>query len=300
MADPLVTAGAVARLARYFEGLPTRQGVLARAALHRPAADDGALARELGRRMAAELRPDGSVGGAAVPTIWRAHELLDLGRPPDDPAVARILAWLAERQDAPGAYGEGCDRERHAQRICRHFIGGFFAPASGEQRIAPVTLPNGKAFRAEPAARFAISCLGLRAALRAGLGDRPAVVRHLESVHALAQQWTGWAGFFTPDVMVAGLHALALGGPAYRPAVESVASLVSAEQSRDGLWPNADPFATLEALVATGLPVARAAARRAVPALVERQKPDGTFGAMAQQERALIALRVLLWADPAL
>jgi hypothetical protein len=36
--------------------------------------------------------------------------------------------------------------------------------------------------------------------------------------------------------------------------------------------------------------------RRALPALEERQRADGSFGSTAQQERALIGLRALLWA----
>ena len=55
----------------------------------------------------------------------------------------------------------------------------------------------------------------------------------------------------------------------------------------------------IEALVATDLPAARAAVRRAVPALEERQRADGSFGATAQQERALIGLRALRWAGAA-
>jgi hypothetical protein len=34
-----------------------------------------------------------------------------------------------------------------------------------------------------------------------------------------------------------------------------------------------------------------------VPALIERQRTDGTFGVMAQQERALIGLTALLWVE---
>jgi hypothetical protein len=44
--------------------------------------------------------------------------------------------------------------------------------------------------------------------------------------------------------------------------------------------------------------VAQEAVRRAVPALLSRQRLDGSFGTTAQQERALIALRALLWAEP--
>jgi hypothetical protein len=289
---------AIERLALYFGTLRTRQGILARAALGTPGAGDAALALELAGAMSAELRPDGTIMGGAVPTIWRAHELLDLGRDIADPALAALLAWMMGRQGQPGAYGEGCDKTRHAQRLCGHWARGFFSPAPAEVRVAPITLPNGKAFRVEPAARFAISCLALRAILRAGLGDRPGPQQHLESLRLLAEQWTSWSGSFAPDVIVAGLHALALGGPEARASVEQLVGMIAAHQAPDGLWPNADPFPTLEALHATGLEAARTAARRALPALAERQRADGTFGAMAQQERALIALRAIRWANP--
>jgi Arc/MetJ family transcription regulator len=289
---------ALERLALYFGVVRTRQGILARAALGTPAAGDAALAQELAAAMSAELKPDGTIMGGAVPTIWRTHELLDLGRDASDPALVRLLAWLMGRQGQPGAYGEGCDKARHAQRVCEHWARGFFSPAPAEVRVAPITLPNGKAFRVESAARFAISCLGLRAALRAGLGDRSGPAQHLDSLRLLAEQWKSWSGSFVPDVMVAGLHALALAGPTTGASVEQLVGMIAAHQAPDGLWPNADLFATLEALHATGLEAARAAVGRALPALVERQRADGTFGAMAQQERALIALRAFRWANP--
>jgi len=289
---------ALERLALYFGVMRTRQGILARAALGTPGEGDEALAQELMATMSAELRPDGTIMGGAVPTIWRAHELLDLGGGAADPTLATLLAWLMGRQGQPGAYGEGCDKARHAQRVCDHWARGFFSPAPPEVRMAPITLPNGKAFRVESVARFAISCLGLRAAFRAGLGDHPGPQQHCESLRLLAEQWTSWNGSFVPDVIVAGLHALALGGPTVRASVERLVDMIAAHQAPDGLWPNADLFATLEALHATGLEAARIAVGRALPALAERQRADGTFGAMAQQERALIALRAFWWAEP--
>ena len=289
---------ALERLALYFGVARTRQGILARAALGTSGAGDPALAQELAVTMSAELRPDGTIMGGAVPTIWRAHELLDLGRGAADPTLATLLAWLMGRQGQTGAYGEGCDKARHAQRLCDHWARGFFSPAPTEVRMAPITLPNGKAFRVESAARFAISCLGLRAALRAGLGDRPGPQQHFESLRLLAEQWTSWNSSFVPDMIVAGLHALALGGPTARTDVERLVGMIAAHQAPDGHWPNVDLFATLEALHVTGLEAARTAVGRALPALAERQRADGTFGMMAQQERALIALRAFWWADP--
>jgi hypothetical protein len=292
-----VSRRAIEQLASYFGPLRSRPGILGRRALGIPEAADETLARDLVAAMTADLRPDGSIAGGAVPTIWRGHKLLDLGAPAHEPAVRRILAWLLERQGQPGAYGEGCEKARHQQRICEHYVQGFFAAAPVEQRLTPITFPSGKVFRAEPAARFAISCFGLRLALRAGLGDRPGVVRHLDSLRLLAEQWTAWTGYFAPDVIVAGLHALAHGGGTYRPTVERLVDLVSAHQGEDGLWPNADPFAAIEALLATGGARAHEVIRRAAPALVERQRADGAFGPTAQQERALVGVRALRWAE---
>lgn len=292
-----MSADAIERLELYFARRDTRQGFLARQALGRPAPGDGALAARLRAELSAGLRPDGTVSGGAVPTIWRVHELLDLGESEDSPAVGRALAWLIELQDRPGAYHDDCDRVRHARRLCHHFLAGFFAPAPPAQRLAPVTLPTGKVFRVEPAARFAISCLGLRAALRAGLGGRPPIERHLQSLARIAEQWTEWNGYFAPDLMVAGLHALALGGPAYADIVRRLVGLVLAHQRIEGEWPGADLFQVIDALLAAGTPEAQVTVRRAGTALNARQRSDGTFGTTAQEERALIGLRALLWAS---
>jgi hypothetical protein len=293
-------ACALDRLACYFDAEETRQGILARAEFGRPQPGDPELACRLVGRFAAELRPDGSVGGAPVTTIWRAHELLDLRSDPTAPPLGLVLRWMMALQEKPGGFGEGCDRERHARRLCEHFVIGFFAPAPPEQRLAPVTLPNGKVYRAEAAARFALSCLALRAALRAGHRDRAGVRRHLASLACLGEHWTSWTGYFAPDLIVAAVHALALAGEATSSVTGRLTALIAAHQAEDGTWPNADLFHLLEVLRAVGSPAALAAVRRAAPTLAARQRPDGTFGSTAQQERALIALRALHWAETGL
>ena len=292
-----MTAAAIERLALFFGMERTRQGLLAREALGRTATTDAALAEGLREELASDLRPDGTVAGGAVPTIWRVHELLDLGAREDSQAIVRPLAWLLEQQDRPGAYPEGCDRVRHARQLCQHFLSGFFAPAPPAQRLAPVTLPTGKVFRVEPAARFAISCLALRAALRAGYGERPAVKRHVQSLARISEQWTEWNGYFSPDTVVAGLHALAMAGPEYREIVHRLVGVVTSNQGVDGEWASADLFQVVDALLPTNMLEAQVTVRRAATALVARQRADGSFGTMAQQERALIALRALLWAS---
>ena len=297
MTAPGNTQEAIERLRLYFAATTTRQGVLARQALGEPAPSDDLLVQQLVDHMRAEIRTDGSIAGAVVPTIWRAHELLDLRGEPDQTGAARIMDWVLELQSKPGAFGEGCSAPRHAHRTCEHFISGFFSPAPPEQRLTPVMMPNGKVFRAEPGARFAISCFALRAALRGRLERRPSVGQHLASLLQLQEQWEDWDGYFAADAIVAGIHTLAFASAPHREVLPRLAATVAANQAEDGTWPHADLFHTLEALNALGTVEAHHAVRRAVPALVARQRIDGSFGPTAQQERALIALRSLLWAE---
>jgi hypothetical protein len=223
------------------------------------------------------------------------QELLDLGYRGDETSCARVLEWILKLQQKPGAFSEGCTPIRHAHRVCQHFISGFFAPAPPEQRLAPIMLPNGKVFRAEPAARFGVSCLALRVTLRAQVESRPALAQHLASLVQLQEQWNDWDGYFAPDAIIAGIHALAF-SPSPDGMRSKLAAIVATHQTADGTWKNADLFHTLEALLALGTLEARDAVRRAVPALLARQRSDGGFGPTAQQERALIALRSLIWA----
>jgi hypothetical protein len=296
-AAPDSTEEAIERLKLYFATTLTRQGILARQALGQPAPDDDLLAHRLVNDMRAETRMDGSIAGAVVPTIWRAHELLDLGHDADQAGTVRVLGWVLALQSKPGAFSEGCSPPRHAHHSCQHFVSGFFSPAPPDQRLTPVMLPNGKVFRAEPAARFAISCLALRAALRGRLGDRPSIEQHVVSLLHLSKQWEAWDGYFSPDSIMAGIHALALAPEPHRSALPALTNAVLAHQAADGTWPNADLFHILEGLIALRSREAHAAVRRAVPALLARQRIDGTFGTSAQQERALIALRSLLWSE---
>jgi hypothetical protein len=295
MSAPPGTPAAIEQLRLYFAPLETRQGVLARQALGEHAPDDEVLTSRLRQRMGLDCRPDGSLPGGVVPTVWRAHELLDLGCGADQPEWMRLMGWVLEQQGKPGSFSEGCTPARHSHRVCEHFISGFFSPAPPEQRIAPIMLPNGKVFRAEPAARFAISCLALRAALRGGLAHLPELERHVGSLLHLQSLWQAWNGYFAADAVVAAVHTLAcLPQGADLP---QLTALLGSSQGADGTWPNTDLFHAVEALLAIGTPEALILLLRAAPALLARQRADGSFGSTAQQERALIALRALIWIE---
>jgi hypothetical protein len=79
--------------------------------------------------------------------------------------------------------------------------------------------------------------------------------------------------------------------------VDKLVGVITTHQGIEGEWAAADLFQVLDALLATGTPEAQVTVRRSTTALVARQRLDGTFGTMAQQERALIGLRALLWAS---
>lgn len=282
----------IARVSAFFAGRASRPALLARLAVGRPEPTDEAFRAALVAQLRDELRDDGSVGGAALPTYWRAHELLDLGHGSDQPGTAAVMRWVLATQGQPGGFADGCTEVRHRYRACEHYLLGFFAPAPPEQRLAPVTLPNGKVFRAEPAARFALSCLALRAALRAGHASRPGVEQHLIGLGRLHEGFADWGDYWAPDLAASALHALAAS-----PRIELAARLavtIGEQQDENGEWPGADFFHVLEAMATVPTPAARLALARAVPALRARQRSDGSFGPTAREERALIGLRVLI------
>lgn len=299
MSESRSVGAALEKLADFFLTQPTRQGILARRLLGRPAPGDADLTLRLQRHLAGQVGPDGAVPGGLVFTAFRLIELLELGCDEETPAVPKLIAWLLAQQDEAGAYGEGCIPTRHEQGACEHFLGGFLSPGPLMIRVAPVTFPNGKVFRVEPAARFALSCLGLRALVMTPARDRPAVRKHLASLAKLKGAWVTWDGFFPPDLILTALTALGTAGDLERPATSAATAFVVGHQASDGGWPGADRFAAIEALLAVGSAEALGAVRRSLAGLVSRQRDDGSFGPVAQQERALIALRGLVKAGGA-
>jgi hypothetical protein len=285
---------AIARLATFFQAQPTRQGILARRLLGTPSPGDAELTMRLRRQLAAQVGPDGTVPGGLAFTAFRLIELIELGCDEETPAVPRLTRWLVQQQDQPGCYSEGCTPPRHEQGACEHFLSGFLSPGPADIRIAPVTIPNGKVFRAEPAARFALSCLGLRALLLTPARTYSGVKRHLTSLARLKEAWVTWDGYFPPDLVLTALTVLAAAGDAERSAVSAASRFVIEQQAADGGWPDGDRFVALEALHQVGTPEAAEAVRRALPGLIARQRSDGTFGPAAQQERGLIALRAMV------
>ena len=249
-------SGARSRLALYFGAEPSRPAILARLALGRPAPRRSATSRwSCAARLAGELRPDGSVrgglgarrsGGCTSCWTWASRA-----------TAARSVPPLPVARRAPGSerrLRRGMRQATARQRVCEHFLVGFFSPAPPEQRLAPITLPNGKVFRAEPAARFALSCArapGGAPGGRIGTGRR--CVRHLESLAGSPEQWTGWASCARARCDRR-RHARAGGGRASleRREPRLVAGGGGAAGSRTAGGSDADLFPMLDMLLAAG------------------------------------------------
>ncbi len=287
-------AAAAERAAAFLARLPTRQGLLARARLGAPDPGDAALRATLVQRCTREVRPDGSVGASLLATAWTALELMDLGVAATEQPTARLVAWLLAQQGRPGGFDGTLGESGPLAHEIGTLPGGFFAPAAPDQRVAPLTLPTGKTFRAEAAARFAASALALRAVLRAGLGPREQVRLHLQSFQRLGRHFRAWEpGFFAPDVIACAVAPLAVAGTQWRETLLPLVTFVAGHQGADGEWPHAELFHVLEGLLLADAPDARAAVARAVPALLARQKGDGSFGGPAREERAWIGWQAL-------
>ncbi|MGE0440315.1 MAG: hypothetical protein AB7L66_08960 [Gemmatimonadales bacterium] len=279
------------RVAAFFDRRTTRQAWVARRAVGRTFRSDDELRAQLIGKAGGALSRAGGLKEPVV-VVGLLEDLVDLEAPPEalGPAVTSLLA-LGGR---PGAFGEGCTAARHNHRVCEHFIGGFFSPAPPTQRVAPVTLPNGRAYRIESQARFAVSCWILQVVLRAGQVGDPSAVRHLDSFTNLLEVWEAWDDMLHPDLAFGAAAALAAAPERWRSAQEALVRLIGNHQLPDGTWPRVDFFTALDGLSRVNDAVARPLLERAVPGLLQRQREDGSFGSVALDDRALIGLRVLL------
>jgi hypothetical protein len=250
---------AIDKLTRYFGDRQSRPAMLARQLVGRPLPDDDKLADILSSERRAATRADGSIGGSLVTTSWAALEMMDLGSDWLHGGLDRLLAWILTRIEGD-------------------------LPADPP----PVVLPSGAVFNDAEQATIAARCLGLRALVRARRGDRPGVARLMDDL-ALAK------GRQPPtlDLSAAVLGALALAPPEHRHHLDGLVARVARAQGPQGDWPDADLLHVLDALLLAGIRSARAVVVKAVPALLARQRADGSVDAPPHEERALIALRAL-------
>lgn len=284
---------ALARATDFFADRETRAGVVARRLLSRPRPSDSQLIEHLDRERRRRTRMDGSADGSLLQTAWTVLELLQLDFRPDHAGLVRMVGYVLGRQNQAGRFGEGCTPERHAHGTCQHFVVGFFSPGGTDFPVGPLTFPWGVTVRPEDDARFAVSCLALRAALRARQEGRQSVRDHVQSLLDLRSLWNAWGGEWAPDQVFFALAALAAAPLAFRDQVERNAAWVAERQRADGGWTGANPIHALEAMLQVPTEPARQAVRRGAGA-VQRMAGDGAlFSDGADEEMSLVGVRVL-------
>lgn len=269
--------------------------LVARRLLRRPRPDDATAAGFMVREARRRTRMDGSIDGSLVRTALTVAELLDLGAMPDDAPVVRTLGFVLSCQNAPGHFGEGCDPERHVAGLCSHALTGFFSPGPRDESVAPLLLPTGLRVENEEHARFVVSCLALRTALRAGEDRRAGVRAHVDCLLDIPGLWRPDAAPWPLDVQVAALGGVMLGPLDHRDRVNQCVDVVVARQAADGSWPGGELFHVLDVLTVLGTAAARQAVDRSVPHVIASQLEDGTWGGsgVGVDVRALIGLRAL-------
>lgn len=286
------------RAATLLQDSPTRPGWLSRRlmGLHsRP--QDVQLADQLVRERRRRTRIDGSMNGSFFPTVWTAWELMDLGCQPDHSGVVRTIGWVLARQDRPGHYGEGCSDRRHARKLCRHFLKGFFAAGTRDEDVAPLTLPSGLVLTDEEEARFAASCFALRVVLRAREDRRSSVRQHVETLLDMHEFWERLGTDRSADLALLALGALCLAPIEYRHRVDELTDHVVLQQLPDGSWPNVHFFNALDTLLCASTRAAQYAVKRATPLLCSLQRENGAFDPSESEEITLIGLRALRVAE---
>jgi len=247
------------------------------------------LARHLRGDLLARQSADGGWGDLAtsVDSLWR---LLDLGLSADLPAVSRALDWLFGQRDQDGAFSHGCSPARHEQRICEHYISGFFSagPASESQELI---LNNGQSVTSDVGARLLSSERALRLALRA----RPTDSRVSASVTGLRALplYLEYGGSFTPAVLVGAIQALAWLRGTVLGELEAGLEVLLSAQAKDGTWPNVEFFFVVETLLEVRHPAANTMLRKCLPRLLDAQHKDGSWGRRYMAAQTWIGLQAL-------
>ena len=254
---------------------------------------DEKLARQLTNERRRKTRMDGGIGGWVTATTWSAWELLQLGCPPDETGLSRMIGYILAQQDKPGRFGEGCSERRHAIGHCQHYMAGFFSPGPIDHAIAPLAFPSGAVITQEWDARFSASCFALRTVLQARQDRRESVVRHLHSLMHLSDRWMNDEFPATTDTAFTALAAIAVAPLGYREHANKIAERLLAVQRPDGTWENASPYHAMDALLTLSTPAVKRGIERATQHMIATQHPDGSFGEMGNEEIALICLRAI-------
>lgn len=260
------------------------------------------------RRILADQDAGGSWGGGllataeALRTLAEIRAAASLGE--QDPGIGRAIDWLRARRGVPGAWSDGCTKERHRAGTCHHFLGAFFSPAPPEVPQERVRLRSGAHASGDAEVRFVASACALDAILQWVEPSRDARL-HLEGLRRVVGLW--------PDAPPTELSTVSLLS-AIKPLIRSTAEedrraaerglrTLAGRQRGDGSWVDTDPFQALEVFsLSESAAVDPERSRRALwhgaRLLIAAQKSDGSWGGEEPVGRAFIAWKTLRRVDP--
>ena len=274
-------------LARYEIGLATPDDAETR----------GALVEEL----ESHQRPDGSWASDVGRTAEALLMLRSLrGYHGDRASVVKAHAFIRSRQGKAGRFGEWCGPAWHARHLCHHYVSGFYSPGPPETDFSAYKLANGMEFATEAEARFAISCVALRAMLLSRNLSRDDYL-HLSVIRKVAEMaWRDEALPIGNGGVITGLIALAE-APRTEESAEAfrgVLARFTRAQRADGSWQGVEPFHTGEFLLCAiergyASPIVDAAIIRLALMLSISQQIDGGWGPDTGSVRMYWGWRIL-------
>lgn len=259
------------------------------------------------RRILAEQDDGGSWGGELLATAEALTALAEIREAASlreqDPGIGRGLDWLRARRGVPGAWSDGCTKDRHHAGTCHHFLGGFFSPGPPEVPQEVASLRSGARAAGDTEVRFVSSAVALDCLLRWVEPTRDARL-HLEGLRRVVGLWPEAPPAELSTVsLLSAIHALLRSRDAEdHTAAERGLRVLAGRQRGDGSWVDTDPFQALQVFalaVLAGVDPERShrALWHGARLLIASQKGDGSWGGEEPVGRALIAWRTLRRVD---
>jgi hypothetical protein len=193
-------------------------------------------------------RADGSWGGSLLRT---AEALLLLKELRSDRTfdVTRAIAWIYDRQNAEGRFGDACDDTAHRAALCHHFASGFFAPAPPWVVLDGIRLDGGYSLGMDRDARAGVSALACSALLEWGEPEDRLRV-HVDACNRIVDQVAAGRASLSTAAYCCVLKTLLSARPTgdYLSAVGAGLDFLVRSQRADGTWPGADMFLVLQTI----------------------------------------------------
>ena len=264
----------------YVQGLESPTGFyLRKSVLKRATEKDDLLRQGLHERIVSGQSVDGSWDGIFVYTANNLWDLINLGYGLEDTAVERGADWLFNLQRStyrglPGFFSSG---HRKDASIMRSTMYGEFGPGCTNwyQTTYAVHLLSRLGFQEDPRVKTTIdSYLKICGVNPPGRHGR---------IH-----WCGaWCDLNVLLVLIQ--HPSSAESDTVKKALE----FLEDEQTQRGTWEGYSFYHLLHALSRSKIPSAQRQLEKALPTVIKRQNPDGSWGTSQRENQTFLVLDAL-------